>query len=77
MPCDVLDPDSQPLQPYVVPYRDAVEAVLTALQRAHGDPATLQQALGAIDVALIGGRVRHGRQPVRGGFHRAGATAAE
>jgi branched-chain amino acid transport system substrate-binding protein len=54
--------DTQPMQPYVVAYRDAVEAVLTGLQRSGGsvdaDGAALRRALAGMDVTLVTGRVR-------------------
>jgi branched-chain amino acid transport system substrate-binding protein len=55
--------ETQPMQPYVSIYRDAVEAVLAALERSGGsvgaDGAALRQALAAADVTtLVSGRIR-------------------
>jgi branched-chain amino acid transport system substrate-binding protein len=54
--------ETQAMQLYIVAYHDAVEAVMTALERSNGsvgaDGSALRRALGSVDANLVGGRVR-------------------
>jgi branched-chain amino acid transport system substrate-binding protein len=76
-------PASQPLSPLVVSYRNAVEAVLQAFERAHGelsdDRRELRAALGRLRTRLLGVSVRmdaHRQAIVSATLVRLGAPTA-